>query len=82
MRSHFSLFDFRYNKGNALVFSTYQAYLKSCSRDVELDLHLARREGFSFGCKVVRGAYMEQERKRAAALNYEDPINPNIEVWN
>lgn len=74
--------DFRYNKKNAVVFSTYQAYLKSCLRDVELDLHLARREGFHFGCKVVRGAYIEQEKKRAAALNYEDPINPDIEVMN
>lgn len=54
--------------------------MKSCLKDIELDLHLAKREGFYFGCKVVRGAYAEQERKRAADLNYDDPINPNIEV--
>ena len=30
--------------------------------------------------KVVRGAYMPTERRRAAQLNYPDPIWPTIEV--
>lgn len=45
-----------------------------------MDLAEAKRNNYTFGVKLVRGAYMDQERLRAQALNYDDPIQPDYEA--
>ena len=71
-----------FNKEKALVFNTYQCYLKEALDMVSKDVKRAEKHGYYFACKLVRGAYMEQERKRATKLGYDDPINPSYEATN
>jgi proline dehydrogenase len=68
----------KYNvKGKTIVFNTYQLYRKAAFGILETHIKFAEKENFTIGAKIVRGAYMEKERKRADEMDYEDPINPS-----
>ena len=57
-------FQERYNKsvpGRAVVYGTYQAYLRSTPTTLVQHLNIAKREGFTLGVKLVRGAYMASD---------------------
>ncbi|PYH88315.1 FAD-linked oxidoreductase [Aspergillus ellipticus CBS 707.79] len=52
----------KYNRnGKAVVYNTYQAYLKSTPATIASHLQLAQEEGFAFGLKLVRGACMASD---------------------
>jgi proline dehydrogenase len=67
----------KYNKDRALVYNTAQMYRHDRLEQLKSALELAKKEGFIYGVKIVRGAYMEKERARAKKLGYQDPIQPN-----
>ncbi|XP_044131340.1 proline dehydrogenase 1, mitochondrial-like [Bufo gargarizans] len=72
----------KFNKDSPIIFNTYQCYLKEAYDNVTSGVELSRREGWHFGAKLVRGAYMQQERSRAEEVGYESPINPTYEKTN
>lgn len=66
--------------GRVTVYNTIQlyrhdrlAFLKDC-------YEAAVQRDFILGAKLVRGAYMEKERKRAEEMNYPSPIQPDKEA--
>lgn len=67
----------RFNKEKPLIWNTIQMYRTGRMEYLAADLQRAKEKGYYLGYKFVRGAYMEKERERAAAMNYPDPIQPN-----
>ena len=65
-----------YNSEKAVVFNTIQAYRKD-RFDYLTKLHNDLKDSVKIGVKLVRGAYMEKERKRAKKYNYISPICEN-----
>ncbi|WPU91759.1 proline dehydrogenase family protein [Mucilaginibacter sabulilitoris] len=67
----------RFNAKKAIVYNTYQMYRHDKLASLLNDHEIAVSEGFILGAKIVRGAYMEKERKRAAENGYPSPIQPD-----
>eukprot|EP01026_Neomeris_dumetosa_P074552 TRINITY_DN7761_c0_g1_i4.p2 TRINITY_DN7761_c0_g1~~TRINITY_DN7761_c0_g1_i4.p2 ORF type:complete len:289 (+),score=33.69 TRINITY_DN7761_c0_g1_i4:1208-2074(+) len=68
-----------YNKEKAVIFNTYQCYLKDSFDRVSVDIERSRRYNYVFAAKLVRGAYMVLERQRAEEMGYSSPIHDTLE---
>jgi proline dehydrogenase len=70
----------QFNKGKRVVYNTVQLYRHDRLSFLKDSLEAAELRGFRLGVKLVRGAYMEKERKRAIEMGYPSPIQTDREA--
>ncbi len=64
----------RYNTQKVIIYNTFQLYRHDRLLFLQQSFEKALKKNYLLGAKLVRGAYMEKEGKRAAEMNYENPI--------
>lgn len=67
----------QYNQHFPVAFTTLQMYRHDRLAFLQQLTQTARQKNFTAAVKLVRGAYMEKERTRAAQMGYPSPIQPN-----
>ncbi len=68
-----------WNKQRCVVYNTIQHYRHDRLQFLKDSFDAALERKFILGAKLVRGAYMEKERKRAAEMGYPSPIQATKE---
>ncbi|KAK9418879.1 putative Proline dehydrogenase [Seiridium unicorne] len=58
--------------GHAIIYGTYQAYLKACPAVLGSHLAAAAKDGFTLGVKLVRGAYLGADPRHIIHDTKED----------
>ncbi len=69
-----------FNKSKVIVYNTFQLYRSDRLSYLRESIQHGKSHGYHVGAKLVRGAYMEKERKRAQEMNYPSPIQPDKET--
>jgi proline dehydrogenase len=68
-----------YNKQKVIVYNTFQMYRHDRLAFLKSTLDRAKQGEYYVGAKLVRGAYMEKESKRASDMAYTNPIQTSKE---
>ena len=66
-----------FNKNKVVVYNTIQLYRHDRFTFLQDSYEAAAERNFILGAKLVRGAYMEKERRRAEEMNYSSPVQPD-----
>ena len=70
----------KFNQEGLVIYNTGQLYRHDRLLFLKQCYEAALERNFLLGVKLVRGAYMEKERARAAEKGYPSPIQPNKEA--
>jgi proline dehydrogenase len=70
----------KFNHQAPIVYNTVQLYRHDRLAFLKSAHEWARGKGLHYAVKLVRGAYMEKEGKRAAERGYQNPIQPSKEA--
>jgi len=69
----------QFNRGRTVVYNTIQLYRHDRLAFLKDSFEAAEQRDFILGAKLVRGAYMEKERRRALENGVPSPIQPDKE---
>jgi proline dehydrogenase len=70
----------KFNRETPIIYNTIQLYRRDRLEFLRKSHRAALENGYIYAAKLVRGAYMEKERDRAAELGYPSPIQPSKEA--
>jgi proline dehydrogenase len=70
----------KFNHQAPIVYNTVQLYRHDRLEFLKKTHAWAKDKGLHYAVKLVRGAYMEKEGKRAAEMGYQNPIQPSKEA--
>ena len=70
----------KFNKSKLVIYNTIQLYRHDRLKFLNQSYEAAKECNFLLGAKLVRGAYMEKERRRAEEKKYQSPIQPTKEA--
>lgn len=69
-----------FNRGDKhTIVNGYQSYLKRMKKVITDEVACSKALGYNLGVKLVRGAYMREERSIAASKGIESPVCDTIE---
>ena len=70
----------KYNRGDKhIIMNGYQCYLKRTEQVIQYEVETSKELGYNLGLKLVRGAYMNEERELAEAQGLPSPVWDDIE---